>query len=281
MANRRSTSSLHRLTFGGRVPWAVGVLLTITLIASLSVAFGSRHVFPLLELGALVPERVLRGEAWRLLTWSVIEPSPLSLIFACLFFYWFGRDLADAWGSRRFLNVYIGIALVAAVGTCLISLVDRSVGPQLFVGSWPLAEAVTVAWGLTFPDRVVRIYFFIPIKGYVLAWLTVALTVVYAIYSGWDHFLPNLLAEGAMLGWIYRRPLVSRWSSWRRTQQVAAQKARTRAKQEQRMATVHVLRKIEEKDDDLAPLSPEEESKLLRLFGQDKPLKRDGEDKPN
>lgn len=285
MANRRGPSILEKLSFGGRIPWGVGLILTVTIASSLMVAFGSRHVLPLFELCALAPERVFRAELWRLVTWSVIEPGPISLVFGCLMLYWFGRDLAAGWGSRRFLSVYFGIAMAAAIGTCLIGLVDKAVLPQEYVGNWPLAEAMTIAWGLTYPDRIIRIYFVILIKGYTLAWLTLALTVVYAVYSGWEHYLPNLLAEGSMLAWMYRSPLTRRWSDWRRTRMIAAQTARVaRAKKERQMASVHVLRKIEEKDDDLEPLSPELEGKLGRLFGEpqkDGRTKRDDDEKPN
>jgi membrane associated rhomboid family serine protease len=244
------------------------------------VALGSRHVLPLFELGALAPAWVLRGEVWRLLSWSVIEPSPLSLLFACLILYWFGRDLAAEWGSRRFLFVYLGVALVAAVGTTLLSLVDPSVLAQTYVGSWPLAEAITVAWGLWFPDRIIRVYLVIPIRGLVLAWGTVALTVVFAIYAGWERFVPNLLAEGATLAWLYRGPVVSRWAAWRRGRRATAQRTRASARKEQRLATVHVLRKLEEHDDDLAPLSPELEDKLGKLLAGSAKKPKPGGDEP-
>ena len=257
---------LDRFTFGGRLPGGVGIILALTIVTSLIAAFGSRSVASFFELGALVPERVLHGEIWRVLTWSVIEPSPIKLLFACLMLYWFGKDLADQWGSRRFFTVYFVIAMIAGVGTCLLALFDKDILGEHYLGSVPLAEAVIVAWGLWFPQRVVRIYFVIPIKGVVIAWGTVALTVAYAVYKGWAGFVPNLLAQGSMLAWLYRAPLVTRWSRWRRARQTAVRQQRMRKKSAQRMATVHVLHALEEKDDDLPPLPPEIEGKLGRII---------------
>jgi hypothetical protein len=94
----------------------------------------------------------------------------------------------------------------------------------------------------------------------------VALTVVFAIYLGWDQYVPNLLAEGAMLAWLHRGPVESRWSKWKRERDTAARREKTRAKQEQRMATVHVLHKLEESDDDLPPLPPEVSGKIDRII---------------
>lgn len=264
--DRKLDSILDRFTFGGRLPGAVGIILAVTIVTSLVAALGSRSVASFFELGALVPERVLHGEIWRLLTWSVIEPSPLRLLFACLLLYWFGRDLANEWGSRRFFTVYFGIAMIAGIGTCLLSLFDRDILGEHHLGSVPLAAAITVAWGLWFPQRIIRIYFVIPIKGVVVAWGTVALTVACAAYYGWAHYVPSLLAEGSMLAWLYRTPLVTRWSRWKRERETATRQRRTRKKSAQRMATVHVLHALEEKDDDLPPLPPEIEVQLGRII---------------
>lgn len=260
---------LARFTIGGRLPGGVGIILALTIVTSLAAALGSHSLASFFELGALVPERVLHGELWRLLTWSVIEPSPLALLFACLLLYWFGRDLAQEWGSRRFFTVYFAVAMSAGVGTCVLALFDGNILNGHHLGSVPLAEAITIAWGLWFPRRIIRIYFVIPIKGSIVAWGTVALTVVYAVYYGWAHYVPSLLAEGSMLAWLHRAPLVARWARWQGARAAAARQKRARSTRERTaraMATVHVLHPIEEKDADLPPLPREIEDKLGRIL---------------
>jgi membrane associated rhomboid family serine protease len=253
------------LTFGDRIPWGLGLVLALTLGASLLVAFGSRHTSPLFDLAALVPEDVWSGEVWRLVTWTFVEVGPLSLIISCLFIYWFGRDVASLWGSPRFLKVFGGVVLAAAVGTCLVAQIDRAAMPLSHIGSWALTAAMTVAWGLTFPDRVVRIYFILPIRGYWLAWLTCAITVIYAVYHGWEHFLPELFAEGAILSWIYRSSLTKRWTTMKRA--AAAQQAR----QKKRTASVAYLRAVESLDDEPPDLSPDVAQKVDDLLAGNKP----------
>jgi membrane associated rhomboid family serine protease len=253
------------LTFGGRMPWTVGLLLSVTLALSLFVAFGSRHSAPLFELAALVPADVWRGQAWRLVTWPWIEPSPLSLIFTCLFIYWFGKDLGFEWGATRFLQVFGVVVFTAAVGTSLVALVDRAVLDQSYIGGWALTAAMTVAWGLWFPDRVVRIYFVLPIRGYWLAWLTVAVTVIFAVYSGWEHFLPELFAEAAILAWLFRRTLLARWTKMRKASQAEDLLRKRRAR-----SAAH-LRVVESLDDNPPDLPPDLEGKVVDLLGKRKP----------
>jgi membrane associated rhomboid family serine protease len=256
-----------RMTFGGRLPWAIGLLLTLIVGLSLLVAFGDRHAGSLFELASLVPADVWRGQVWRLVIWPFIEPGPLALIFTCLFVYWFGRDLADEWGSRRFLTVFGAVLLAAAVGTCLVAQVDEAALRQSYLGGWALTTAMIVGWGLWFPQRVVRIYFVLPISGFWLAWLTIAITVVLAVYSGWEGYLPELFAEGSILAWLFRRSLLARWTAARAGLQARRLQAR-RAKQRARsMASLHLVETHE--DDDLPP---EIEGQLRDIFkGKTKP----------
>lgn len=202
--------TIEKLTFGGRVPWAIGFILVLVIGASLTVALGSRHVAPFFDFSLLRPDLVLHGQVWRLVTWPFIEPGPLSLLFACLFLYWFGRDLANEWGSAWFLRIFGGVTIVCGVCTTLVGIVDMAVRETSYLGTWPIVLSMMVAWGLFLPLRTVRLFFLISIPSHVFAWLTVAISVVYAVYSGWEHYLPELLAEGSIVLFAFRDALVKR-----------------------------------------------------------------------
>jgi membrane associated rhomboid family serine protease len=199
------------MSFGGRIPWAIGLLLTITVVLSLFTAFGDRNAAPLFQWVALQPAACWRGQIWRLVTWPFIEPSPWGLIFACLAQYWFGVPLAQRWGSGRFLTGFFATMLLAAVGTCLVALIDPAVMGSTHLGAWAMTTALVVGWGLTYPDNIVRIYLVLPIRGFWMAWGTVALTVVYAVYTGWAGLLPELIGEAVVLAWFYRGRLMRHW----------------------------------------------------------------------
>jgi membrane associated rhomboid family serine protease len=199
-------------SFGGRLPWSVGLLIVLTLTLSLGSAFGDRHVGGLFGLVSLQPAAVWHLQLWRLITWTFVEASPWGLLFACLALYWFGPPLALRWGSPRFLTLIAAAVLLAGTGTCLIALADPQVMGGTYLGTWTMTAALVVSWGLTYPDNVVRIYFVLPVRGFWFAWLTVGITVVMAVYSGWAHLLPELIAEGAVLAWFYRGRLRRGWA---------------------------------------------------------------------
>jgi membrane associated rhomboid family serine protease len=263
-----------KFSFGGRLPWAVGLVLVLTVSLSLLVAFGSRHTAPLHGYLSLRPAGVLNGELWRLASWPFLEPSPLYLILSCLFIGWFGSDLANIWGSRLFLAVFASTMLAAGIGTSLLGLVDHDVYTQEYVGGYALCAAITVAWGLFFPDRVVRIYFVLPIRGFWLAWLTIAWTVVYAVYAGWEHQLPELLAEGSTLGWMYRGWFKVKWRARRKAKEVETRFRDVRDRTAKRKASVGYLRLVEKEDDDPPPMPKEVEDRVSDLLRGAPPSRR-------
>lgn len=247
------------------MPWAIGLVLTITVVASFTAAFVSRHGTSLFDLLALSPALVWKGQVWRLFTWAFVEPSPLSFIIECLMIFWFGRDVAEEWGSKGFLQVFGAIMVGAAVATCLIARVDPTVLIAQYVGSFALTTAIIVAWGLTFQDRIVRIYFILPIRGFWLAWFTVAVTVVYAVYRGWQGLLPELFAEAFILTYLYRDSITAAVDAKR----AAATRKRERAKK--RAKSVAYLRLVDAREEDL----PELPADIARKLGSG-PTTKDG-----
>jgi membrane associated rhomboid family serine protease len=220
----------------------VGLLLALTALLSLVAAVGDRHLGNIYQLIQLHPKSVWQGQAWRLFTWPYVEPGAWGLIFTCLSLYWFGPSLASQWGSPRFLRVMVGLMLVAGGGTCLVALVDREVMEQSYQGSWAMITGLIVMWGLTYRDVTVRIYFVLPIRGFWMAWGTVAITVVYAAYSGWLHLVPELFAELAALAWIYQKLLIARWSKARSNLEARRRAARRSAEARKRGGVVVDLR---------------------------------------
>jgi membrane associated rhomboid family serine protease len=194
-AMRRGGSSFDDvLSFGGRVPPVVGGLIVALVAFSLLGVLGRADAF-----GAFVPDLVLRGEIWRLVTWPFFEQQPINLLFAGLTLYWFGRDLTYAWGPRRFLVTFFAITAVAAAVTTLASLVYAPLRGVPYLGTWATLSALIVAWASLFPERQILLFFALPVSGRTLLWITVGGTVLYAAFYGLLAFVPHLVAQGAMV----------------------------------------------------------------------------------
>ncbi len=189
-------------SFGGRVPPAVGGLVVATVATSLFAVVGERSGVPLWRLLALDSHAVWRGEVWRLVTWVLLEDQPLNLLFGGLVLWWFGRDLAEAWGEGRFLATYFGVSAAAAALSSLVALAWPAVGAGRQGGFWAALDGVVVAWAIVYPYRQILLFFAVPVSGRALLWVTVGGTVLFALFYGPAPFVPHLLAEGAAWLWV-------------------------------------------------------------------------------
>ena len=209
--SRFSNSSF--VFFGARYPavvvWLSGAILALSCLAALDFRVG----YGLLQYVTLAPELVLRGQVWRLVTWSFFELSPLGLIFGCLLLLMVGRDLADVWGTRRFLGAYLVLTVAVGALTVLVGLVWGDVRAWQYVTMWPMLEALIIAWAIWFPSRQILVYFVIPLSGRNLVLVTVGGTLIFALLLSINVFVPHFLAEGLTLAYL-RVPAVGRF--WQR-----------------------------------------------------------------
>jgi membrane associated rhomboid family serine protease len=187
---------------GGRFPPIIGVIIAATFLASIAGVIGERNGVPILSKGALMPALVMKGEVWRLFTWIFFELSPMGLIFGCLALYWFGRDLAFRFGPTRFAIGYFGGAVLVGAAVVGLSFLWAPLREGVWLGSIPLQEAVIILWASYYPTRKLLLYFVVPLGGRTLVLVTIAGTLLYAVFSGFAALIPHFIAEGLALAFV-------------------------------------------------------------------------------
>lgn len=163
---------------------AVMQFLTLVLIhisnPEAQVAFTS-----LLELD---PDRLLRGEVWRIFSHIFLPRtlSPIWAIIALFFMFFIGRGLDEAWGSFR-VNLYIiGGALSLTLGALLFGYSGG--------GIW-LFQTLLFAFAVFYPNQEITLFFVIPIK---IKWLAIfggvliGLTILGTPSMFWQVLFANL-----------------------------------------------------------------------------------------
>lgn len=213
MALRAPGRTSSFVFFGARFPAAVVWLAGVVLAGSCLAAVDYRVGFKLLRFLTLEPSLVMRGEVWRLVTWSFFELQPLNLIFGCMILLLMGRELADLWGARRLWATYVVLSFLAGATTTLLSLVWADLRAWDGVTIWPLVDALIIAWATLFPTRQMLVYFVLPLGGRNLVYVTLAGTLVFALLSGFAQFVPHFVAMGLMLAYL-REPAIGRF--WQR-----------------------------------------------------------------
>ena len=106
---------------------------------------------------------VADGQTYRLVTSGFLHGSVTHLLFNGLMLYFFGCELEELWGSRRFLVFQIAAVLMGGlfvVATALLGL-----GASLVLGASAIMAGCAIAWGLSFPDREMYFFFVVRLKG--------------------------------------------------------------------------------------------------------------------
>jgi hypothetical protein len=176
---------------------------------------------------ALVPERVLAGEVWRLVTFLLIPPPgfPIFVVFALYMSLLFGRALEEEWGHFRF-NVYIFVGWVASVGASFADRTGAATG--IF-----LMNSVFLAFAYLNPNYELLLLGILPVKTKWLA-LVAVLASFYAASEGGVQAWALLGASFVNFALFFGADIVARLRSGRwRT-------ARQREKRETASKAMHV-----------------------------------------
>jgi membrane associated rhomboid family serine protease len=230
-------------TFGGRIPAAVGVMIAAMVVASVLSWFpttkGLAFYLP------LSPAHVLSGELWRVVTWPLVQPHPLTLLFVGLMFWQFGAQLVFEWGERRFVARVLGITVGAGIATSLLAFVWPPASLP-YAGAWPVALALLFAWGLLHSGAQLNWFGVLPMSGGTVAKVILFGTVIMGLFdggvAGLGGYVPHLAGYGIAYLQISSRGGPSRswrhatrrWEAWR---------------QQRRSRHLKVVRKKEGEDD--------------------------------
>lgn len=154
-----------RLALGANFTPAVKVLLSINVFSYLCLAWirstdflGLTYGQVIFDLLGLNPtEFWAHYTVWQVFTYSFLHASFLHLLFNMLALWWFGADIELHLGTRAFVRYY----LFTAAGAGLVS---AALGIPT-IGASGAVYGLLLAFGLLFPNRVLYIYFVIPIKA--------------------------------------------------------------------------------------------------------------------
>lgn len=136
---------------------------------------------------------------WQLFSYMFIHAGFTHILFNMLALWMFGMELENTMGSRKFLLFYILCGLGGGLANLLVAPLFTSVGPT--VGASGAIYGVLLAFGMMFPDRLIFIYFFIPMKAkyFVLVYMALEMFSVTST-DGIAHFAH---LGGALVGFLF------------------------------------------------------------------------------
>src|SRR5579863_2917360 len=157
---RGRTFSLSLPPFTRAVKWLVvanaAVFLLITLLQTFAHGFGNVVFFVL----SLVPDWVVHGAVWQLVSYSFVHVGVFHILFNMLALWMFGAQLEVDWGFRKFLEFYFFCVVGAALVTIAVSYTGLGgVTPATnTVGASGGVLGLLMAFGLLYGNQEIMLF---------------------------------------------------------------------------------------------------------------------------
>ncbi len=142
---------------------------------------------------------------WQPLSYMFMHAN-LSHIFFNMFNLWmFGAAMENFWGTKRFLFYYLACGIGAGLLYMLLP------GMHVTVGASAAVYGLLLAFGMTFPNQYIYLYFLMPIKT---KWFITGMIVIELLqgifysYDGVAHFahLGGMLIGFLLIMWWRKHP---------------------------------------------------------------------------
>ncbi len=152
----------------------------------------------------LSPDLAWNGAIWQLVTYMFLHGGLWHLAINMFILWMFGSEIEHLMGTRRFIRFYffsgIGAGLINMLPNCPWWAVPSSIPT---VGASGAIFGILVAYGMSFPNRRIFLYFLFPIPA---KYFVVLLGVfnLFASFTGAPTGVAHFAHLGGLLsGWIF------------------------------------------------------------------------------
>ena len=126
-------------------------------------------------------------QAWRFATYMFVHVDFWHFLFNMLMLWMFGSEVADMMGSKHFSGMYFFCGVFAAVFSLVMYWLGMTNAP--IIGASGALMGIFVAYYKFFPNRMLLMFFFFPMRIKYAMWFMVAVDVLMAHSSdGVAHF---------------------------------------------------------------------------------------------
>jgi len=138
-------------------------------------------------------------EAWRYVTYMFVHVDFWHFLFNMLMLWMFGSDVVDMMGSKHFTGMYMFCGIFAAVfslAMCLLGLTNNPI-----IGASGALMGLFVAYYKFFPNRMILMFMFFPMRIKYAMWFMVGIDVFMAPSGDGIAHLAHL--GGVVGGFLY------------------------------------------------------------------------------
>jgi membrane associated rhomboid family serine protease len=209
-------------------PGALTPAIKLLIIVNVVVFLASLVAPVLLVEFALIPRAVVEQFAlYQLVTYMFLHGGFGHLLVNMLALWMFGTELERSWGTRFFTKYYfvtgVGAALLTAVWGLSPLPFNESIYYGAVVGASGAIYGVLLAYGLSFPNRSIYMYFVFPVQAKYFVMIVGAIAFLSSMGAGGTGVAHTAHLGGLLIGYAYlknlrMRPLQElkyRWLRWK------------------------------------------------------------------
>jgi membrane associated rhomboid family serine protease len=155
---------------------------------------------------------------WQVVTYAFVHNDVMHWFVNMLILYYFGSQLEEIWGERRFIQYVLASGLMAAAAYLLLTFLLRS--PAQLDGISGVGFGMLVAFGILFPNRRILLFFVaeVTMRNAVLIFIGIEVFLMLGnLFTGSGGWISDLAHLGGALGgylmllwWRHRPPSFKR-----------------------------------------------------------------------
>ena len=230
MSPMRPSSHSYQIGPGPLTP-AVRALIVLNVAGFLAAVMMPSLTVWLGLIPALVVERLW---IWQPLTYMFLHGGVFHLLFNMLALWMFGLELERLWGTRFFVRYYLVTGVGAAATTVLLSLLPFAFADDIYsavtVGASGAIYGLLLAYGLTYPNRPIYMYFVFPIPAKIFVLIIGAISFFSSVTGTGGGVAHAAHLGGIVVGYVYLMWTGSQFTSTLRSQWLRWRMARLRKK---------------------------------------------------
>ncbi len=155
---------MRQSSFDSRRSITIILLLINAAVFLAQLAVSRFSSFPLDQYFQLSLDGLKHGYVWQLLTYMFMHAGLLHILFNCWAIYVFGHDVEEALGRSSFIALYLASGILGGLVQMLAGLLSPEyAGPV--VGASAAAFGLGAAFAVLFPDRLLLLFFILPIRA--------------------------------------------------------------------------------------------------------------------
>ena len=155
---------------------------------------------------------------WQVVTYAFVHNDVMHWLVNMLLLYFFGSQLEEIWGERRFIQYVAASGLMAAAAYLLLTFLLRA--PFPLDGASGIGYGMLVAFGVLFPNRRILLFFVADVSMRDAVLIFVGIEVFLGLgnfFTGSGAWISDLAHLGGALGgylmilyWRWRPPSFKR-----------------------------------------------------------------------